>query len=37
MPLSIAAISDGSNGCTTIIAGSGIDIVATWLSGILLP
>ena len=34
---SIAAISDGSNGCATISDGSGIDSVATWLSGIFVP
>ena len=34
---SIAPISDGSNGCATISAGSGIDSAATWLSGIFAP
>ena len=28
---------DGSNGCATISAGSGIDSVATWFSGIFEP
>ena len=31
------AISDGSNGCATIIVGSGTDSDATWLSGIIVP
>ena len=35
MAFSIAPISDGSNGCATISAGSGTDSVATWLIGIL--
>ena len=32
-----APISDGSNGCATIIAGSGTERVATWLMGIFAP
>ena len=37
MAFSIAPISDGSNGCAMIIAGSGTDSVATWLIGIFEP
>ena len=33
----MALISDGSNGCATIIVGSGIDSDATWFSGIGVP
>ena len=34
---SIAPSCDGSNGCATIIVGSGTDSPASWLSGILEP
>src|SRR5262245_29761859 len=34
---SSAAMIDGSNGCATIRAGSGTDMVATWLIGIFDP
>ena len=37
MAFSIAPSSDGSNGWATIVMGSGIDSVATWLSGIRDP
>ena len=33
MAFSIAPISDGSNGCATMRLGSGIERLATWLSG----
>ncbi len=37
MAFSIAPISDGSNGCATIIVGSGTESEATWLSGMRVP
>ena len=37
MAFSIADITDGSNGCATMSAGSGTESVATWLIGILAP
>ena len=37
IPFSTGIIRDGSKGCATIIAGSGTDSVATWLSGTIEP